>query len=221
MRHRLPLLAGFAAAWLGTAQPGSAQGTIAYYQPNTPIPMFTRGFPERYALDLDGDTSPELTFTYSFQFLGVRSDAATRVLSSMLPYPSQDTGLPQPLAAGFPLGSASEAGGLRWFAGIPGADPETDFYGLAICVSTGCGGNFLGQHAYMGVEFQRAGSTHYGWVLLNVAPDYPAGQIEAWAWETRPGEAILAGAVPEPSTWALLVAGGVLFWWYGRKKRMA
>jgi len=62
----------------------------------------------------------------------------------------------------------------------------------------------------MGVEFQRAGSTHYGWVLLYVAPDYPAGQIEAWAWEMRSGVPILAGAVPEPSTWSLLIGGGVL-----------
>jgi hypothetical protein len=35
------------------------------------------------------------------------------------------------------------------------------------------------------------------WVLLNVASDYPAGSIEAWAWDTRPDASILAA--PSPS----------------------
>mgnify|MGYP000976692328 CR=1 FL=1 len=206
-----------ASAWLGLVQPGRAQGTIAYYRPDTPIPLFTSGFAQYYSLDMDGDVTPELTFSYSFQFLGVRYEAHNRVLSEMLPFPSQ-SGVPQPLPAGFPLGATSDSGDLRWFAGIPGADYDTDFYGLAICVSSGCGGNFLGQHAYMGVEFERGGAVHYGWVLLNVASHYPSGTIEAWAWETRPGVPICAGAVPEPSTWALLVGGGVLMVWFRRKR---
>ncbi len=215
MRHRLALLAGFAAAWLGATQPGSAQGTVAYYRPDTPIAMFTRGLPLLYALNIDGDGTPELTFTYSFQFLGVRSEQSSRLLLWISPPPNIG-GPIAPLSAGFDIGPNSGAGSLQWFG-----DDFDVFDTLVHCVDTGCGGLFRGQHAYMGLEFQRAGSTHYGWVLLYVASDYPAGQIEAWAWETRPGEAILAGAVPEPSTWALLVTGGFLFWWYERKKRKA
>ena len=218
MTPRPFLCAAFVAAWLGAAQPGWPQGTIAYFQPEAPIAMFTRGFPERYALDMDGDANPELTFTYSFQFLGVRSETATRILTWMDPPPNLG-GSPSPLALGFLISTGSDSGQLQWFSGVPGADPETDFDALAYCFNVGCGGGFLGQRAYMGVEFQRGGATHYGWVLLDVASDYPAGQIEAWAWDTRPGEAILAGAVPEPSTWALLGTGGLFFWWYGRRKQ--
>lgn len=217
MHPRCLIALVLAFAWLGVAQPGCAQGTIAYFRPDTPIPLFTHGFSQYYPLDMDGDGTPELTFSYSFQLLGVRYEAQTRVLSEMLSFPSQ-SGVPQPLPAGFPIGATSESGDLRWFAGIPGADYDTDFYGLAICVSSGCGGNFLGQHAYMGVEFERGGSAHFGWVLLNVASHYPSGTIEAWAWETRPGMPILAGAVPEPSTCVLLVGGCVLVVWFRRKR---
>ena len=216
MRHRFALLAGFAGACLGTSQPASAQGTIAYYRPETPIPMFTRGFPEQYALDMDGDASTDFTFTYSFSFLGVRSESANRILILLSPPPNVG-GPVVPLSAGFSIASDSGSSGLAWSA-RSSLDP---FETLSQCFDSGCGGAFVGQHAYMGVEFERSGSTYYGWVLLNVAPDYPAGTIEAWAWETRPGEPILAGAVPEPSTRALLAKGGFLFCWYGRKKRMA
>lgn len=65
----------------------------------------------------------------------------------------------------------------------------------------------------MGVEFQRTDQTHYGWMLLQISSDAAIGQIESWAWETRPGVPILAGAVPEPSTWVLLSIGVVLLAW--------
>jgi hypothetical protein len=213
MKRRLALLLGFSSAWLGTAQPGAAQGTIAYYQPDTPIVMFTRWFGEYYPLDMDGDNITDLTFAYSFQFLGVRSEGVNRLL--IRPSPPPNVGGPVAgLPPGFPIGDSSESDVLRWYAGTE----LSPFQTLVHCVDSGCSGAFLGQHAYMGVEFERAGATHYGWVLLNVAPDYPAGQIEAWAWETRPGVPILAGAVPEPSTWALLVGGGVLLVWFRRKR---
>jgi hypothetical protein len=193
MNPRAALLLGLAAAWLGTAQPGSAQGTIAYYRPDTPIVMFTRWFDEYYPLDMDGDASPELTFSYSFQFLGVRSEGVNRLL--IRPSPPPNVGGPiSPLPASSPIGSSSESDALQWYAGTE----LSLFQTLVHCVDSGCSGAFLGQHAYMGVEFERAGSTHYGWVLLNVAPDYPAGQIEAWAWEARPNTPIRAGAKPVP-----------------------
>ena len=111
MRHRSFSVLVHVAAWLGSTQPGWSQGTIAYYRPDTPIIMFTHGFAQYYPLDLDGNGTPELTFSYSFQFLGVRYEAQNRVLSEMLPFPSQ-SGVPQPLPAGFLVGATSESGGL-------------------------------------------------------------------------------------------------------------
>ena len=68
----------------------------------------------------------------------------------------------------------------------------------------------MGQHAYMGVAFDIDGATHYGWIDLLVASLSPGAEIYGWGYETQPGVGILAGAVPEPATSALLVAGGLL-----------
>lgn len=216
MRHRSFSVLVHVAAWLGSTQPGWSQGTIAYYRPDTPIPMFTHGFAQYCPLDLDSDGNPELTFGYDFHFVGVRSEQATRLLTNMDPPPDAG-GSVAPLAFGFVIGPYSPAGSLQWLGRIPGAPYETDFNTLIQCFNVGCTGDFRGQHAYMGVEFDRAGSRHYGWVLLQISSVAAAGQIEAWAWETRPGVPILAGAIPEPSTWALLLGGGVLLVWFRRK----
>jgi len=180
-------------AWLSCLQSGLPQGTIAYYQPDTPIAMFTYGFADYYSLDFDRDANPELTFAYSFAFLGVRSEAATRILTWMDPPPNLG-GSVAPLPFGFAVGQDSEVGSLQWFGRVPGAPYENAFNTLVACYDVGCTGDFRGQHAYMGVEFERAGATHYGWVLLNITPHYPSGTIEAWAWETQPGQPIFAGA---------------------------
>jgi hypothetical protein len=202
-----------ATAWLGFAQPSGAQGTIAYFRPDVPIPLFTYGFAEYHPVDFDQDGNSEFTFVYDFHFIGVRADNANRILLALSPPPNVG-GPVAPLPVGFPIGPDSGMGGLAW-----AARSEFDPFEVLIqCFDTGCGGAFRGQNAYMGVEFQRAGDTHYGWVLLNIVDGQPSGQIESWAWETRPGVAILAGAVPEPSTWALLILGGGLFVWFRRER---
>lgn len=200
------------AAWLICAQAAQSQGTIQFFQPATPIVLFNRGFsPEYYSLDLDGDTVSDLTFAYGSQFFGVQPSGANRILTLLSPPPNVG-GSVAPLPSGFSIGAGSEAGSLGWVGG------DLDYNTLALCLNVGCAGAFLGQHAYMGVEFQRAGATQHGWVLLNVASDYPAGTIEAWAWDTRPGAPILAGAVPEPPAWTLLAIGGFGFLLFRRAK---
>ena len=193
MRRRLNLVLIGATAWLGAVQPSWAQGTIACYRPDTPIALWlppdTFDMRRTQPMDLDGDASPELTFTYSVVFLGVRSEGADRILLRNSP-PPNIAGPVAPLPAGFEIGPENGNGGLQWY---PRSELDP-FETLIACYDVGCAGDFRGQHAYMGVEFQHAGGTNYGWVLLTIAPDYPAGQIEAWAWETRPGQPIVAGA---------------------------
>lgn len=214
MRRRLFIVVMLTTAWLGFTQPSRAQGTISYYQPNVPIPLFTHGFGEYHPLDFDQDGNPEFTFVYDFHFIGVRAEGANRTLLALSPPPNIG-GPVVALPTGFSIGQSSGMGGLGW-AIRSELDP---FEVLIQCFDTGCTGDFRGQRAYMGVEFQQAGNTYYGWALLNIVSGQPAGQIEAWAWETRPGVPILAGAVPEPSTWTLMI-GGLLFL-YARRKRRA
>ena len=65
-----------------------------------------------------------------------------------------------------------------------------------------------GTFAFAGFRFNAADGTHFGWVKLAVN----AGLIDfanpiAAAYESTPGTAIAAGAVPEPGTMSLLALG--------------
>jgi hypothetical protein len=70
-------------------------------------------------------------------------------------------------------------------------------------------GNFSGLDAFIGLQFQFDGTTHYGWMEVNNYPNAAAGQVLGWAYETSPNTPITAGAVPEPSTFTLLAISGV------------
>jgi hypothetical protein len=94
------------------------------------------------------------------------------------------------------------------------------------CVNIGCGPDpFHSVTAYWGVQFEIAGNLHYGWVQVET-PQLPpglfvnGGTILDWAYNSAPGQPILAGQVPEPGTVALVVmGGGCLLWRLSRKRR--
>lgn len=78
---------------------------------------------------------------------------------------------------------------------------------------------FFGDSAYLGLSMVSGGETFYGWVgfdFTNVLDAYEAanGFIFGAAWQSTPGEAIAAGAIPEPSTTATLLglAAGAVAW---------
>lgn len=87
---------------------------------------------------------------------------------------------------------------------------DPDFMGI---------GEFAGvESAYAGLQLQINGNTHCGWIRLGAPlPFMNGGWIYDYAYETCPDTPILAGAIPEPSTWALLVGGGVFMVWFRRK----
>lgn len=209
-----------------------AQGTIVHRQLSTPNPdpnfpwdaqglRLLSGFdPIFYQMDMNGDGSPEYTFSSANASLGGFSiQGATG--NAVLSYLSLNAAFVVPLDSLSPI--RADPGGFDWTrhgSRSEGMVPDSTF---TACVNIGCIGFFTGvESAYAGLQFQIDGQTHYGWVRAG-APiaGLNGGWIYEYAYETRPGEAILAGAVPEPSTWALLVAGGFLFWLLGRPKRMA
>jgi hypothetical protein len=72
--------------------------------------------------------------------------------------------------------------------------------------------------AFLGLQFEIDGQMHLGWA--DVRARLGPVTVFAYAYETDPGKAIAAGAVPEPPSLVLLAAGaaGLAAW---RRKRMA
>jgi hypothetical protein len=62
-----------------------------------------------------------------------------------------------------------------------------------------------GTPAFVGFRFTSGGQVFYGWIQLSVGP----GSIDfiSAAYENTPNTAILAGAIPEPSSLAMLALG--------------
>jgi hypothetical protein len=60
-----------------------------------------------------------------------------------------------------------------------------------------------------GVQFtnEAGSSTHYAWVEITFGASAGERAITGWAFESMPDAAIAAGVVPEPGTYAMLLAG--------------
>jgi hypothetical protein len=68
-------------------------------------------------------------------------------------------------------------------------------------------GQFYNLNAFVGVEFEIEGETHYGWVQFDNPNPIYGGYVTGFAYETEPNTAIEAGAIPEPSTIGLFIMG--------------
>jgi hypothetical protein len=98
-------------------------------------------------------------------------------------------------AAGAPIGpGAAEATGGRF----AGRQVGTDFY------------NFVGTGKFVGLKWDLGGGdVRFGWARIDVTPDNNGtATLLSYAYESAPNTAIDAGAVPEPTSLALLAAGG-------------
>ena len=77
-----------------------------------------------------------------------------------------------------------------------------------IMMSQGTGFWVGADHQYMGVRFQGDAGMLYGWMEISLASEMPLDMtIHSWAYNSVPGEGLVAGVVPEPSSIALLLCG--------------
>lgn len=74
---------------------------------------------------------------------------------------------------------------------------------------------------YMGVAFKIDEEIHYGWALFEITPSVVI--LYSFAYETDPGKAIQAGAIPEASDMALMagITAGSVAAFAARRRRKA
>jgi len=101
----------------------------------------------------------------------------------------------------------------RSSADEPGGAPT-----LADQNSSGTIGNFFGKTAYIGFDLVYGDADHYGWMEVDNPLPIAAGSIVAWAYDSDPNTPILAGQVPEPGTFSLLIGGGLVLWVFRRSR---
>lgn len=191
---------------------GSAcgQGTIRYVDINPDLFMFSAFTRRNVPIDLDQDGMADFLFRATPSQFDIYGLGGNRALA----FPNNPPDLTRwavPLMAGYSIAPSLQPGHI-WAASS--GDPNTSF-SLGIGFNGGFEtiiGTFVNRIAYVGLEFQSGGNTHYGWIQLDtVRFSNNGGYVLDYAYELRPGASILAGAIPEPSTCAL--AGfGFLAW---------
>ena len=81
-------------------------------------------------------------------------------------------------------------------------------------------GNFFDSEGFLGVRmFVDDPLPHYGWIRMSHSAEDSVLTVHDWAWNSVPGEPILAGEIPEPKVYALLLGIGALVFVAGRRFR--
>ena len=176
--------------------------------------------PSQLTLDLDGNGTDD--FMFSYMVPGNPDFFADPLLGGNEMLARVDAVFPQnsysfPLPSGTPVDS-DPTGDTVWDSTWSG-DRQTFMIWRSVGGETVGSGWWMGETAYLGVCFDGAGESHYGWVQMTVYEDFPGSIIHDWAYETQPGVGIMAGAVPEPSTWALFLTGGACLFFRLRRRR--
>jgi hypothetical protein len=205
-----------------------SQGTIVYSRMPLNIvppefPWDAEGYrafegilePGSISVDINADGQDDYSFSWGMDFgmtcLGDNKAAGyfltswERARASALPGDAViDSGM-SPVAW---IGSQDLPFGLLLSSWRDIGDP--DFMGI---------GEFAGvESAYVGLQLQIKGNTHYGWIRIGApVPIFNGGWIYDFAYETQPDTPILAGAVPEPSAWTLAALGALTFLFLRRR----
>ena len=162
-------LIGVLALVLSAATP--CRGIVAVTWLTEPIVLWIYGssqWTQNEPLDLNGDGFTDYVFQADPASVGVGSESGNQYLVRTTG--GNDMGGPmEPLPSGFEIGPYSGDGGLDWFG------ENGEFNGLIICLEGSGGYTCVGgfPRSYMGVEFNIAGNTHYGWIDLFASSDSP------------------------------------------------
>ncbi len=89
-------------------------------------------------------------------------------------------------------------------------------------------GNFFDSEGYLAIRayFETGGweiedaLPFYGWIRISHNAEESVLTVHDWAWNSTPGEPILAGQIPEPKVYALLLGIGVLAFVAGRRRQL-
>jgi hypothetical protein len=195
--------------------PGSlGQGTIVYVSQPTNFSGIS-GVPWAHDFDLDSDGVPDYRFANDGALSYVNPLGGNRQIAYPATPPDMGSSL-TPLLAGELVGPSLDPLLGVW---VDQSSPNMGWHSaISGCLNVGCFGPFAYRTAFMGFDFVAGdGQRHFGW--LRIDDTIPGGHVFVvdWAWAATPGESIMAGAVPEPSTLALLVGGGMWIVWFRRK----
>ncbi len=198
------------------------QGVLVTRLPEPTI-MDSEFFTVLYPIDLNGDAVVDFTFGAETSGNALRTERANRLIVSLSPPPNIG-GPVADLPEGFVIGSSLDPA-LAWLSSDPVGGyvtlGEIAFATIVQCLDSGCLSTWPpgpATRGFIGIEFALADGLHYGYFDIVLSGDAAGAALLGWAYDSRPGVPIFAGAVPEPSTWALLIGGGVLMVCFRRKR---
>ena len=114
----------------------------------------------------------------------------------------------------FEVGEAIHSG-LEWVGSLGGSlavyNTASNYFGK--------GYFFDRSDGYLPIRTAFNDNEYFGWLRISHSMDDERLTIHDWAWNSRSGEPILAGEIPEPATYAILVALGSLGFVIVRRRR--
>jgi hypothetical protein len=121
------------------------------------------------------------------------------ILTRIEPLDTVDGFVTKGLEVGDEINSAQTIWGENGELGIdekrkiePEWDSETDTY-IFESIETSVFGDFLGIEKFIGVQFEAAGQTHFGWIRVSVALNGKSLKIKDYAYHKVPNTSINAG----------------------------